>query len=134
MKPKRIIGVFESELTVIREVEELKVAGYDGSQIYAITNDADLVLLVKNRSAAQVQSAGPSFMEKLKSILSKEKPVLESLIDFGLTSEEANQYYEDVENGKILLVVDEKETLSKQASGNAQEEQNHLLFSSKFHF
>jgi len=73
-------------------------------------------------------------MEKLKSILSKEKPVLESLIDFGLTSEEANQYYEDVENGKILLVVDEKETLSKQASGNAQEEQNHLLFSSKFHF
>jgi len=51
MKPKRIIGVFESELTVIREVEELKVAGYDGSQIYAITNDADLVLLVKNRSA-----------------------------------------------------------------------------------
>ncbi|OCA82811.1 general stress protein [Pseudobacillus wudalianchiensis] len=107
MSNKKVIGLCSSEIDAIRRIEELKVEGYTTDQLYAVTKDADLYLMLQNRSGAEVTSAGPSLTEKVKAIFTKEKPVKESLLEFGLSEEDAEAYYKSLEEELILLVADE---------------------------
>lgn len=105
---KRVIGLFESEIDVIRKIEDLKVEGFDPANITALTKDADLYLTIQHRTEASVETAGPSMAEKIKAIFSREKPVKDSLIEFGLSEEDAEKYHEELAKEKVLLVTDEQ--------------------------
>ncbi|MFL0363530.1 general stress protein [Bacillus sp. PK3_68] len=122
MSNKKVIGLCSSEIDAIRRIEELKVEGYETDQLYAVTKDADFHLMLQNRSGATVTSAGPSITEKVKAIFSKEKPVKEYLLEFGLSEKDAETYYKNVEDDLILLVTDEEgaeETLHSAAEAAA---------------
>ncbi|MGC8230328.1 general stress protein [Pseudobacillus badius] len=110
MPTKKVIGLCSSEIDAIRRIEELKVEGFAASQLYAITKDADFHLMLQNRSGAKVISAGPSMKDKMKAVFSKEAPVKEYLLEFGLSEEDAEAYYKNVEEDLILLAADDKES------------------------
>ncbi|MBM7649564.1 hypothetical protein JOC78_002538 [Bacillus ectoiniformans] len=105
---KKVIGLFEHEIDVIRQIEQLKVEGYSPKSMYAVTKDADFNLLLQHRTAAEVTSAGPNMVEKMKSIFLQEEPIKDYLIEFGLSEEEAAIYHEEIEHEKILLVLEEE--------------------------
>ncbi len=105
---KHVIGLFDSEIDVIRKIEDLKVQGYDPSKIIALTKDADIYLTIQHRTEATVKTAGPSLKEKLASIFTHEKPVKTALIEFGLSEKDADAYYESLAKEKVLLVTDEQ--------------------------
>ncbi|HEY9576184.1 MAG TPA: general stress protein [Pseudobacillus sp.] len=109
MSNKKVIGLCSSEIDAIRRIEELKVEGYESKQLYAVTKDADFHLMLQNRSGAKVTSAGPSITEKVKAMFTKEKPVKEYLLEFGLSEKDAEAYYKNVEEELILLVADEED-------------------------
>lgn len=113
MVTKKVIGLFEHEIDVIRQIELLKVEGYSTESMYAITKDADFNLLLQHRTGAEVTSAGPNMMEKMKSIFLQEEPIKDYLIDFGLTEDEAAIYHEEIDHEKILLVLEEEATPQK---------------------
>lgn len=113
MSNKKVIGLCSSEIEAIRRIEELKVEGYEMNQLYAVTKDADFHLMLQNRSGATVTSAGPSLTEKVKAIFTKEKPVKDYLLEFGLSEEDAEAYYQNVEEELILLVADERKAGSE---------------------
>ncbi|KIL72174.1 general stress protein [Bacillus badius] len=110
MPTKKVIGLCSSEIDAIRRIEELKVEGFAASQLYAITKDADFHLMLQNRSGAKVISAGPSIKDKMKAVFSKEAPVKEYLLEFGLSAEDAEAYYKNVEEDLILLAADKEST------------------------
>lgn len=110
MPTKKVIGLCSSEIDAIRRIEELKVEGFAASQLYAITKDADFHLMLQNRSGAKVISAGPSMKDKMKAVFSKEAPVKEYLLEFGLSEEDAEAYYKNVEEDLILLAADKEST------------------------
>lgn len=105
---KYVLGLFDGEIDVIRKIEDLKVAGYDPSKMTALTKDADVYLTIQNRTEANVETAGPSLKEKVKSIFTREKPVKDALIDFGLSEKDAEKYHEGLAKEKVLLVTDEQ--------------------------
>ncbi|WP_046174726.1 general stress protein [Domibacillus indicus] len=105
---KYVLGLFDGEIDVIRKIEDLKVAGYDPSKMTAITKDADVFLTIQRRTEANVETAGPSVKEKVKSIFTREKPVKDALVDFGLPETEAEKYHKEIAKEKVLLVTDEQ--------------------------
>ncbi|OLN23664.1 hypothetical protein BTO30_03590 [Domibacillus antri] len=105
---KFVIGLFESEIDVIRKIEDLKAAGYDPKLMTALTKDADVYLTIQNRTEASVETTGPSIKEKVKSMFSREKPVKDTLMDFGLSEADAEKYHEALAKEKVLLVIDEQ--------------------------
>jgi hypothetical protein len=105
---KKVIGLFNGEIDVIRKIEDLKVEGFDPAQMTALTKDADIYLTIQNRTEANVETAGPSMKEKIKSIFSREKPVKDSLIEFGLSEDDAEKYHEGLAKEKVLLVINEQ--------------------------
>ncbi|WP_046179390.1 general stress protein [Domibacillus tundrae] len=105
---KYVIGLFNSEIEVIRKIEDLKVEGYDPSKMTALTKDADVYLTIQNRTEANVETTGPSMKEKVKSIFTREKPVKDALLDFGLSEEDAEKYHDGLAKEKVLLVTDEQ--------------------------
>ncbi|WP_100330338.1 general stress protein [Bacillus xiapuensis] len=108
MTRKRIIGLFQTEIDVIRKIEEWQVhSSQADQQLYAITKDADFYVNLQNLSGAKVTSAKPSIIEKAKSLLTKNQPTKDYLVDFGLSEKEADAYQQEIENGLILLVADE---------------------------
>ncbi|WP_018395589.1 general stress protein [Bacillus sp. 37MA] len=105
---KQVIGLFDSEIDVIRKIEDLKVEGFDPAQMTVLTKDADIYLTIQNRTKASVETAGPSMKEKIKSMFLREKPVKDSLIKFGLSEEDAENYHREFAKEKVLLVIDEQ--------------------------
>lgn len=105
---KQVIGLFDGEIDVIRKIEDLKVEGFDPAQMTALTKDADLYLTIQNRTVASVETVGPSMKEKIKSMFSREKPVKDSLIEFGLSEEDAEKYHGALTKEKVLLIIDEQ--------------------------
>ncbi len=57
--------------------------------------DRFFYLTIQNRTKASVETAGPSMKEKIKSMFSREKPVKDSLIKFGLSEEDAENYHRE---------------------------------------
>ncbi|MFD1706908.1 YsnF/AvaK domain-containing protein [Siminovitchia sediminis] len=106
---KNVIGVFYSEEEAIRKVEELETQGLNPSDIYAVAKDEDDLSMVRGRTNIDVRSAGGgNWFDRFVSFITGEEPVRDALHNAGLTGPEMDDYYRDIDNGAILLYVDEE--------------------------
>ncbi|HEY9576183.1 MAG TPA: YsnF/AvaK domain-containing protein [Pseudobacillus sp.] len=105
---KKFIGVFDNQAEVISKIEQLKLEGYAETDIYAVAKNADHISMVRGRTGVEVESAetGASWMDKFMAFLSGEDEVRGGLRNMGLDNMEVDRYYNDIDNGKILLYVD----------------------------
>lgn len=111
MDNKTFIGIFHSEETAIRKIQALKAQGYAVNDIYVVAKDEDNISMVRGRTDVDVQAvsdAEPSWLDRFMAFLSGEEPVRAALAKIGLTDEEIMSYYQDIENGSILLYVDKE--------------------------
>ena len=111
---KTVYGVYTETVEVIQAINSLKAKGYDGSDITVLADNADKLDLLDNytldRDVKTVSNDGDSFVDKVVKFftLDTNNPVEETLrTDYGFTSEESAQYAEDVNNGKVLVLIDQ---------------------------
>lgn len=120
MPDKQVIGLCKSDIDAIRRIEDLQAKGYDANQLYAITKDEDFHLRLQNNTKAEVTSAGPSIVEKVKSIFTKDQPIKEYLLEFGLSEGDAEAYYKDIDNELILLVMDQSKEARQETAADQE--------------
>lgn len=104
MENKTFIGVYHNESELLSKINELKTQGYRENDIYVTAKNEDDLSMVRGR--AEVQSAGGSLMDRFMAFLSGDEPVRGAFRNMGLSDEEADRYYQEVQNGGFLLYVD----------------------------
>lgn len=109
-KENTVIGVFDTQAEVLSKVTELKAQGYKESDMYVIGRDNDSFSMVQNQTDVHVDKAGEQqdqgFMGKFMSSLAGESSSLEAFNGMGLDRDESEEYYRQVQNGKLVLYVD----------------------------
>ena len=115
---KKVYGVYTESVEVVQVINSLKAQGYDGSDITVFADNADKLDLMGNytvdNDVKTVSNDEDSFMDKVVKFftLDTNNPVEETLrTDYGLTSEESARYAEEVNNGKVLVLIDQKSNL-----------------------
>lgn len=119
---KQVVGVYESEEAVVTAVQQLQSRGYETEEISVITNHDHYTDSVETITGASVDNVTEehrheSFFDKLKHAFNNEdhnrshNNLGERLSDYGIPPSEASSYANDVEAGKILLVVDSEQNL-----------------------
>lgn len=122
---KDVVGIYESEQEVKNAVEKLEMKGHLAEDISLIAKDSETTAWLKEETDVQVdtsqghtasaQGEENSFWDKVKAAFKGENAFkggdvdgnAKDLTEFGLTGEQAEQYKEDVEQGKILVLAPE---------------------------
>ena len=128
---KTVYGVYTESVEVIQAINSLKAKGYDGSDITVFADNKERLELMDNytldRDVKTVANDEDSFMDKVAKFftLDTNNPVEETLrTEYGFTSEESARYAEDVNNGKILVLIDQKAHLESPIGMDRTEDVN----------
>ncbi|MGO1060700.1 DUF2382 domain-containing protein [Planococcus sp. FY231025] len=108
MANNKFMGTFDSETEVLRKIEDLKGQGISEDHMYVMAHDKDQLSMVRGRTDVDYKSAEGGWMDKFMGFLSGNEPVREAFSGMGVDDQEADRYYQDVQNGKILLFVDQE--------------------------
>ncbi|HSI67718.1 MAG TPA: general stress protein, partial [Planococcus sp. (in: firmicutes)] len=108
MADNKFMGTFDSETEVLRKIEEMKAQGAAESDMYVMANDEDQISMVRGRTDVDYKSSEGNWMDKFMGFLSGNDSVRQAFSGMGVDEEEADRYYQEVQNGKILLFVDKE--------------------------
>ncbi|QTD41033.1 YsnF/AvaK domain-containing protein [Sporosarcina sp. Te-1] len=120
MDDKRFVGVYHSESALLAKVEELKAQGIAEDNIYVVSkNDSD-ISMVRSRTSADIQTTEEeSWLEKFMDFVTGKDHVHGMLHHLGLSEADVDRYYQDIENGGLLLYVDQGEASDYYAENEA---------------
>jgi uncharacterized protein (TIGR02271 family) len=109
MASNNFMGTFDSETEVLRKIEELKSQGISEDHMYVMAHDKEQLSMVRGRTDVDYKSTeGGGWMDKFMGFMSGNEPVRQAFNDMGVDGQEADRYYQEVQNGKILLFVDKE--------------------------
>lgn len=136
MSNKKIVGIFVTPEETVVVIKKLKENGYENHEISVLGRQRESIDLETDNLAED--SAGPPLTElglrtfpgsgpllargpiavtlSALSVGNAKGGVIEALVDMGVNREEAKQYKEYLEKGKVLVMVDGNEERSKHAS------------------
>lgn len=108
MSEKRFISMFDTQQSALGKVEELRAKGYKDSDIYVVAKHEDNVSILRRQTDVHTEASHETgWFDKVRAFLSGHEDVHSGLRNMGLSEEEVNRHYRDVEDGKILIYVDE---------------------------
>ncbi|WP_047373865.1 general stress protein [Exiguobacterium sp. ZOR0005] len=108
MSEKRFISMFDTQQSALGKVEELRAKGYKDSDIYVVAKHEDSVSILRRQTDVHTEASHETgWFDKVRAFLSGHEDVHSGLRNMGLSEEEVNRHYRDVEDGKILIYVDE---------------------------
>lgn len=102
----KLIGTFDVQAEVIHEIGELKAQGYKEEDMYVIALNGQQLQMVQGQTDVHLNTDEGDFMDKFKSFISGEDPTKDALKQMGLSDSEADEYYKQVQGGKLVLYVD----------------------------
>ncbi|MGI2328093.1 YsnF/AvaK domain-containing protein [Planococcus sp. YIM B11945] len=104
------LGVFDTQAEVLSKVQELKAQGYREEDMYVVGQTDDHFSMVENQTGVHTDATGTKedegFMGKFMSALAGESSSMEAFNGMGLDRDESDEYYRQVQNGKLVLYVD----------------------------
>lgn len=106
MANNKFMGTFDSETEVLKKIEELKAQGSSEEDMYVMARDKDQISMVRGRTDVDYKSSEGNWMDKFMGFLSGNESSREAFSGMGVDDAEADRYYNEVQNGKILLFVD----------------------------
>ncbi len=106
MTNNKFMGTFETETEVLKKIEELKAQGSSEDDMYVMARDKDQISMLRGRTDVDYKSSEGNWMDKFMGFLSGDDSTREAFSGMGVDSDEADRYYNEVQNGKILLFVD----------------------------
>lgn len=108
MSEKRFISMFDTQQSALGKVEELRAKGYKDSDIYVVAKHEDNVSILRRQTDVHTEASHETgWFDKVRAFLSGHEDVHSGLRNMGLSEEEVKRHYRDVEDGKILIYVDE---------------------------
>ncbi|MDN7226679.1 DUF2382 domain-containing protein [Planococcus sp. N064] len=109
MASNNFMGTFDNETEVLRKIEELKAQGISEDHMYVMAHDKDQISMVRGRTDVDYKATeGGGWMDKFMGFMSGNEPIRQAFNDMGVDGNEADRYYQEVQNGKILLFVDKE--------------------------
>ncbi|WJY26225.1 MULTISPECIES: general stress protein [Sporosarcina] len=105
---KRFIGMYETEEELLSAVQELKTKGYDDRDIYVVAKREDDVKMLQRRTDAEIETTHESWLDKFMDFMTGEDRVRSLLDDLGFSDNERAGFYQDVNDGHMLLLVEEQ--------------------------
>ncbi|WP_345241239.1 general stress protein [Pontibacillus salipaludis] len=113
MKP--FVQEYHNDEKLQNDVQKLADNGIKKEHIYLMTHDEDRTeRLANNTDANTVGAQEMNFAEVIGNIFSEKGEELRNkLQDLGFSESEADSYEEDLDEGKILLMVTESEDIKK---------------------
>lgn len=106
MANNKFMGTFDTETEVLKKIEDMKTQGSREEDMYVMARNEDQISMVRGRTDVDYKSSEGSWMDKFMGFLSGNEPTREAFSKMGVDQSEADRYYNDVQNGKILLFVD----------------------------
>jgi uncharacterized protein (TIGR02271 family) len=106
MANNKFMGTFNSETEVLKKIEELKAQGSREEDMYVMARDKDQISMVRGRTDVDYKSSEGNWMDKFMGFLSGDEPTRQAFSGMGVDEAEADRYYKEVQNGKIILFVD----------------------------
>ncbi|HOK62513.1 MAG TPA: general stress protein [Soehngenia sp.] len=100
------IEVFEDELSLLKRITELELLGYEEQDMYVIANKEENISMIKGSTDVLIKEDDVSLWDRFKSFLSGEDSVIDALNRLELSEEEKKKYYDEVKNGRLVLLVD----------------------------
>lgn len=109
---KIVYGKYDTTEEALQAVNALKYKGANGADITILADKADRLKFTKeepNNDVDTEAATGESFMDKIASffMLDSTERIEDRLIAKGIDAQESERLANDVENGKILILVDE---------------------------
>jgi uncharacterized protein (TIGR02271 family) len=106
MANNKFMGTFDTETEVLKKIEDLKAQGSSEEDMYVMARDKDQISMVRGRTDVDYKSSEGNWMDKFMGFLSGNESSREAFSGMGVDDAEADRYYNEVQNGKILLFVD----------------------------
>jgi len=106
MTNNKFMGTFDSETEVLKKIEELKAQGSREDDMYVMARDEEQISMLRGRTDVDYKSAEGNWMDKFMGFLSGDDSTREAFSGMGVDKDEADRYYNEVQNGKVLLFVD----------------------------
>lgn len=117
MADSKFMGTFDNENEVLKKIEELKGQGTSEEDMYVLSRNENQVSIIRGQTDIDYTSADGNWKDKFKELLSGSESVRNALSDMGMDKEETDSYYQEVEDGRILLFVDSELGASSQGKG-----------------
>lgn len=108
MANNKFMGTFDKETEVLKKIEDMKTQGSREEDMYVMARNEDQISMVRGRTDVDYKSSEGNWMDKFMGFLSGNEPTREAFSKMGIDQAEADRYYNDVQNGKILLFVDQE--------------------------
>ncbi|MFS0575739.1 YsnF/AvaK domain-containing protein [Sporosarcina sp. 179-K 3D1 HS] len=106
---KRFVGLFHSESALMDKMDQLRTEGYSEDNMYVIAKDETNLSMLRSRTSAEVETAHETWLDRFMNFISGEDHVWSMFDRLGIDEVEARQYTNDINNGALLLYVDEGE-------------------------
>ncbi|MBH0228891.1 general stress protein [Halobacillus yeomjeoni] len=105
MKP--LVREYSNDEKLMEDVKSLKQKGIDNENIYILAHDDDRTERISSNVNANTIGLSEQDLKKvLGNIFSKQGDELRTkLQEMGLSEQEAEEYEEDMDEGKVLLIV-----------------------------
>ncbi|MBM7553022.1 general stress protein [Thalassobacillus pellis] len=113
MKP--FIKEYTNDEKLIDDVKKLKDEGVDGDNVYLLSHDDDRTdRLAGNAHANTIGFSEQDFKSAVGNMFNKKGDELRTkLQEMGFSEGEADEYEEDMDEGKVLLIVTETQNVEQ---------------------
>lgn len=103
-KENKRIGLFDAQAQVLITVGELKAAGYEEEELYLVSKHDEQIELLITHTAVHVDTQDrDNFKGKVIAFLAGDDIKKDAFNRMGLSAEETDYYFQQVENGRLLL-------------------------------
>lgn len=124
-KGNKLVGIFDAQAQVLIQVGELKAAGYEEEEMYLVAkHDEQIDLLIEYTSVYVDTQDRDNFKGKVMAFLAGEDITKDAFNRMGLSAEETDYYFQQVENGKLLLHTNRKPAAALRAETAAAADQS----------
>ncbi|MEK3763783.1 MULTISPECIES: general stress protein [unclassified Solibacillus] len=104
---KKLHGIYNTEMELQAEMDRLRTQGYGEEDMYIVSNHNQQLSMYRGSSSYDNDAKEGSWWDRFKAFIMGEDLVRDKYFtQMGLTEDERNRYYKDLQEGKYLLYVD----------------------------
>lgn len=106
-KNNKLHGIYSTEMELQAEMDRLRMQGYGEEDMYIVSNRNQQLSMYRGSSSYENDVKEGTWWDRFKAFIMGEDLVRDKYFtQMGLTEEERNRYYKDLQEGKYLLYVD----------------------------
>lgn len=108
-RDNRLYGIYDNEAELQAEMDRLRAQGYGEEDMYIVSNRDEQLSMYRGPRAFDNEPKEGSWWDRFKAFMMGEDLVRDQhFTQMGITEDERNRYYDELQAGKYLLYVDKE--------------------------